>query len=601
MTLNQPLKNDRRGAIMVIGVFFACMMIGWMWMLVGLGDAMIWRDRSQEAADAVTYSSAALQAQAMNLISFINILMLIMAAFYLLTAFIFNILDFLHWILGSTTDKACFPPPGDSSADSRSKKMQALSSIPIMAWLKPLASVWTKLAAGVEKIHDGSTNGTPSTLSVGGILDKYESGMIFLMPKFSDFEDLVSYAAPWGGTVAGIYMSQQYADYGQKRIGLALSASLIPATFTPGQAGSLMPTAQYKACANDECTQFLNCDSANPSSCQQYTGGDKREGLPVQIPNGGFKALCDYIGAKISSVVKNAFQGLGIPFLGTIMGWLMSFIGNQFSSNFCTQNAKGFFTGPEVADVFLRFTTAWTPPFGGHNNNEKCPKNDWGQGGGGATGGPKPCNGVYQMKLGNGKQFWQDPVDAGGPHLVVDYAMNGNDWFQVWGGVWGGNRDSSQAYSVQHEDKLVAVAGMQSNPGGTWNAGLIPQDTLSKWDFYLAQAEFYYDCDQAWSGSNCNSSSNASYNIGWRARLRRMHGLSWGQDLLGYMWNGSLGPNSGLQTRYQQFFKNKFGNGMASKLGSTITSAGLTWLVGQGASFIGGAINPASSVPDFIH
>jgi len=603
MTLNQPLRDDRRGAIMVLGVFFACMMIGWMWMVVGLGDSIIWRDRSQEAADATTYASAAVQAQAMNLISFVNILMLIMAALYMLVAFIFNILDFLHWILGSTTDSACFPPPGDSSAGSRSKKMQLLSSIPVMAWLKPLASVWTQAAGAVETLHDGGTNGQPSTASVGGILDKYESAMISVMPVLSDFEDVVSYAAPWGGTVAGIYMSQQYTDYNESRLGIALSASLIPATFTPGQAGSGLPVLQYKACSNDSCTQFLNCDSGNPSQCQQNTGGDKREGLPVDIPNTGFKALCDYAGSKIASVVQGAFNSMGVPFIGTVMKFIMSFIGSQFSGSYCSQTGKGFFSTPEATpvDVSLRAITAWSPPtFGGHNNNEVCPHNDWGNGGGGATGGPKPCNGVYQMKLGNGKQFWQDPVDAGGPHLVVDYAMNGNDWFQVWGGVWGGNRDQSQSYQIQHSDRLVAVAGMQSKPGGTWDA-IIPQDNMSKWDFYLAQAEFYYDCNQAWSGGNCNSSGNASYNIGWRVRLRRMHGLSWGQDLLGYMWNGSLGPNSGLQQRYQQFFKNQFGNSLASKLGSTLTSQGMSWLVGQGGSLIGGAINPASAVPDFIH
>ena len=86
-TALRPLDNlqkNNRGAIMVLGIFFACMMIGWMWMLIGLGDAFIWRDRSQEAADAMSYSSAAIQAQGMNLISFVNVLMLIMTAVYML-------------------------------------------------------------------------------------------------------------------------------------------------------------------------------------------------------------------------------------------------------------------------------------------------------------------------------------------------------------------------------------------------------------------------------------------------------------------------------------------------------------------------------------
>src|SRR4029077_14115089 len=103
MAKTNPVKENR-GAIMVVGIFFACMMIGWMWFMIGLGDSIIWRDRSQEAADAAAYTSTAVQAQGMNLISFVNIIMFVMACLYLALAFIYSLLDLLHVIFGSTGD-----------------------------------------------------------------------------------------------------------------------------------------------------------------------------------------------------------------------------------------------------------------------------------------------------------------------------------------------------------------------------------------------------------------------------------------------------------------------------------------------------------------
>ena len=54
----KSLKRDNNGAIMVLGIFMACAMIGLTWEFIGLGDAMIWRDRSQEAADAAATARA---------------------------------------------------------------------------------------------------------------------------------------------------------------------------------------------------------------------------------------------------------------------------------------------------------------------------------------------------------------------------------------------------------------------------------------------------------------------------------------------------------------------------------------------------------------
>ncbi len=594
---SSPLDKvkDNRGAIMVVGIFFACVMIGWMWMLVGLGDAMIWRDRSQEAADSMSYSSAAIQAQGMNLISFINILMLILTAVYLLMSFVYNILDFMHVVLGSDVDNAkCMP----TSCGVRKADMTLLSQVPYLEWLEPVANYWCDAAKIVGELHDGRTNGAPGAPSVGWLLGGLETIMVDTMPVLSTFEDFVSYAFPWAGELVGAYTATQYKDWGKDRWGLPISATLIPATTSPGQPGTLMPAKKYASCADPKCSTPLNCDAHDPQSCAQYNGGDKREGLPVEIPDNGFTAICDYASAKVSTAAKNAVSSmLGGGMLGTIVGtltgWVTKAIGSAVTNAYCKHDSTGLFHGADdtVASILIPITAIQT---GGWKNKEKCPHDNWGHGNSGSCGGPDTCNKVYEMQYKN-QNFWEDPSFAGGPHLVVQYASNGNDWMQVWGAVWGGNR-------VEQSEKLVGVAGMDSNGSGTWNT-IIPQNSESLFSLYLSQAEFYFDCNDKWSTDACNKNNNASYNIAWRARLRRVRGLSWGQDLFGYVWNGSLGSTFDGEVKkvISGAMGSAFSNPLVGKGATLAANAGYTALKGYAGNALGSAFNPASAIPDYIH
>lgn len=67
--------GDERGAIMVMGVFMCACVVGCMWYVAGIGDALLLRERVQEAADAAAFSGAALHARGMNLIVLINLVM----------------------------------------------------------------------------------------------------------------------------------------------------------------------------------------------------------------------------------------------------------------------------------------------------------------------------------------------------------------------------------------------------------------------------------------------------------------------------------------------------------------------------------------------
>jgi hypothetical protein len=69
------LLSDDRGAVMVMGIFMCSCLVGALWYLAGIGDAILYRERLQEAADAVAFSDAALHARGMNLLVLINLIM----------------------------------------------------------------------------------------------------------------------------------------------------------------------------------------------------------------------------------------------------------------------------------------------------------------------------------------------------------------------------------------------------------------------------------------------------------------------------------------------------------------------------------------------
>jgi len=110
--ITPKIAGETNGAIMVMGVFMACSLIAAMWYVMGVGDAILWRDRSQEAADAVAYTSAAVHARGMNFISAMNIVMLVITALYIVMCIGRSVLDIVLYITGDPWDSTCNPLGG---------------------------------------------------------------------------------------------------------------------------------------------------------------------------------------------------------------------------------------------------------------------------------------------------------------------------------------------------------------------------------------------------------------------------------------------------------------------------------------------------------
>ena len=102
----RELHRDQRGAIMLMGLCMACFLIGALWFLIGIGDAIVFRDSMQEVADHAVFTSAVLHAKGMNFISALNLIMLAFVFFHILLGMVNDIL-FLACLIPFVDIVAC--------------------------------------------------------------------------------------------------------------------------------------------------------------------------------------------------------------------------------------------------------------------------------------------------------------------------------------------------------------------------------------------------------------------------------------------------------------------------------------------------------------
>ena len=73
--VGKGIVADERGAIMVMGIFMCTCLVGALWYIAGIGDAVVYRERLQEAADATAMTTAVLHARGMNILVMLNLAM----------------------------------------------------------------------------------------------------------------------------------------------------------------------------------------------------------------------------------------------------------------------------------------------------------------------------------------------------------------------------------------------------------------------------------------------------------------------------------------------------------------------------------------------
>ena len=75
----QGLIRGRGGATMVMGVFMAAFLVGMIYYVWGIGDAVLHRERMQDAADTAAFGAAVIHARGMNMLALLNMIMAALA------------------------------------------------------------------------------------------------------------------------------------------------------------------------------------------------------------------------------------------------------------------------------------------------------------------------------------------------------------------------------------------------------------------------------------------------------------------------------------------------------------------------------------------
>lgn len=106
-----------------------------------------------------------------------------------------------------------------------------------------------------------------------------------------------------------------------------------------------------------------------------------------------------------------------------------------------------------------------------------------------------------------------------GPKGIFPHAENGNDLMQVWAFTRGEHSDL--------DDRRVAISAGRGKGFG--------EPTPGQGQWYLAQAEMFFDCDGGWGDAQCNGDDNAAFSMRWRARLHRVRRPDFAGELKRYL------------------------------------------------------------------
>ena len=257
-------REGERGAVMLIGIFMACFLIGALWSVVGLGDMLVYRDKVQEAADHTAFSSATVHARGMNFMAALNLVMLAIVAIWVVIDLIDKALAAINLAAGGICATGVFLDP------------LAAIACPIETAAADMYATW----------HEWDT--------------AYKEGMEPVLIGLSWTQTLDAMAAPYGGLAAGAMVAN---DYGEN--GIALSMSMIPSFALTGG----LANGSYG---------FGNISTTPPANAGggsfTFKGIDARIGLPVT--NERMNKLCMYTADYAATWVEDWLKQ--VPIIGGV-------------------------------------------------------------------------------------------------------------------------------------------------------------------------------------------------------------------------------------------------------------------------------------------
>ena len=477
---------DERGAIMVLGIFMSVFLVGSLWYIAGIGDTIMYHERMQEAADAVAFSSAVIEARGMNIIVLLNLMMAAILAIRVA-------INVTKW--GLIAAATIFG---------------ALSLNPFGGeiFIAPAAAA----GEGAEAMQtvDNETK-QPIDLALEA-LHGAEQGVKYATP-----------AAAFGGAqeIAGKYSPL-----------VMLPAAIFGSTIGTGGSGPGSGSNSSFALPVEDGTTDKLCREAFKAD------GELLQAVFPSVIGGAMSAVLGMLSGIISSIgADDAFCELGGSAPNTQQ------LTQAASGKICQQQQQTACDAATQAQTNLQNVEAqngWaadgTPPANptqAQTDAVNAAQTDASQKQASCNSAQNCQNDVNNDTNGAGAAAQQKVNSAGttqgtsgnkNPAQVLSTWHNGIDDAQIVGVVLA---DSNGVKFVNQASKFEQIAAQfhttdtvkYDSPGNAvLGVSLGPLDpTMNAW----AQAEFFYDCSGDWQSSGCNNNDQeAMWNFHWRARFR---------------------------------------------------------------------------------
>ncbi len=350
----RELGADSGGAVMVVGLLFACFLASALWYVIGVGDAVLFRDRMQEAADAVAFSAAVVHARGMNFIVVCNLLMFALTAFYTVIAIITDIAESVQFFVGMTGWPECgkdctfsdqfflCPLVQDASwTDFCFGPTKGICALPDLIIIPIPGSLCAdgQFIPYIGPIIQGACCDVANFISpvedlvADRVFPAYFNFIQDFMPAIATTEEVTAqWLAPWGAEAVAVQTASQYGQGGGM-----VSMSLIPDQALGNMVGmgGLQPTTPEET---DPKFQF---------SLQKI-------GLPVYSLR--MRSMC---GKAFVYPIDWISANIGFGLIGGILGVILDLIGNEFADHYCNQpegtkqvGGQPFWWSPGAKDVY---------------------------------------------------------------------------------------------------------------------------------------------------------------------------------------------------------------------------------------------------------
>jgi hypothetical protein len=527
------LAHDPRGFIAFAGIVGGALLVAALWHIVSVGDAIVWRERAQDTADAAAFQNAVLQARGMNAIVVLNLIMALVMSLLIIWRMIELFLAALlvgSGILCATTGFGC-----------ALMGLVARAEIWFVQKDPQFSRAIARVCAGVNVLEKVVATAAPAFAAVQASTDPREDygGTVFAVSPSLVSPEFMSLPYPRDRRSLVNRVFRHNVDYHFGRCFRGMRGG-----GNAGAAATNPPARRPPAMATSRVYSPDRSQARKITDQIWHTASQERMGVLVSLPvmQDRIGALCAQAGNYFDEALISATAGGDLSFLTGALGKISSLKGMLFAaapSLFCMPPEDGVQSlGSLMQDSIkneVKDRCSWAEAHyraASPEERTKWPLSQFyvkpeDRPMPGLLFGPKeselpidPQSGFNRekcrvetqkeqeaavRKAEDSRKALNEVLECVKPAKVWELATNGNLFMQSFSFV---HRDANS----ERADRLLDVGDRQET------GNVVPIET----PWIRAQAEMYFDCRDTWVGCD----STAMWQVRWRARLRRIQPLN---------------------------------------------------------------------------